>query len=239
MLEEGNLASLEDFTHMGTLYNSWIGGEGMSLGHTLFYTLLPLLAVRPCGWCFTEELSSGYLHVVVPLCGRGRYLGAKMLASFIVGGMIAVIPQLASILLTALFIPAVQPNILFVIYMPINHGAMLSGLFYAQPLLYLSIIMVINFVFGGIYTWLSLAAALLTGKRMSAIILPFLLLLVGDMAKNLLLYISYLEISPLNILHPMTPSNIIKLPVVLGWMGILSAISVAVLWIKGGRYEIS
>ena len=32
---------------MSILYNSWIGGECVSVGYTLFFTLLPLLAVLP------------------------------------------------------------------------------------------------------------------------------------------------------------------------------------------------
>lgn len=239
LMEQQQLPSLDDFTQGVTLYNSWMGGQSSTLGHSLFYTLLPLLAVLPCGWCFSEELNSGYLHMVVPLCGRRRYFMGKMGAYFIAGGLIALVPQLASILLTALFIPAVQPKILYFTYYPIAHGAMLSGLFYTRPALYLAVILGMDVVFGGLYAWLSMTVALLTGKRMSAIVIPFLLLLAGDMAKNLILYISYLEISPLVILHPLSPTNIVKGWVVLAWMGILLAASVPVLLWKGARYEIS
>ena len=38
-----------------SLYNHWIGGEAQSLGYTLFYTLLPLLAVFPYGWSYCTE----------------------------------------------------------------------------------------------------------------------------------------------------------------------------------------
>lgn len=238
-LERDQLASLEDFTQITTLYNSWIGSAGMTLGHSLFYTLLPLLAVLPCGWCFSEELNSGYLHTAIPLCGRKRYFTAKMAAYFLSGGLIALMPQLLSLLLTALFIPAVVPNILYHIYYPIEHGAMLSGLFYSHPMLYIAIVLGMDFVFGGLYAWLSMTVAILTRNRMSAIIIPFLLLLAGDMARTLILYISFLEISPLMILHPLSPSNIVKGWIVFAWMGILLVASVPILLYKGGRYEIS
>ena len=238
-LEANQLAALDDLTQMTTLYNSWIGGVGLTLGHSLFYTLLPLLSVLPCGWCFCEELNSGYLHMAIPQCGRRRYFSAKMAAYFLAGGLIALVPQLISLLLTALFIPAVRPNILYHIYYSIAHGAMLSGLFYSHPMVYIVVVLGIDFIFGGLYAWLSMTVAMLTRNRMNAIIVPFLFLLAGDMARNLILYISFLEISPLMILHPLSPSNIVKGWIALAWMGILLVASVPILLYKGGRYEIS
>lgn len=239
MLADVQLAALDDFTQSDTLYNSWLGSEGVTLGHSLFYTLLPLLAVLPSAWCFTEELRSGYLHMAVPLCGRKRYMTAKMGAYFLSGGLIASLPQVLSLLLTALFIPAVKPNVLYYIYYPIAHGAMLSGLFYNHPLCYIGVVLLIDFIFGGLYTWLSMAAALLTNHRLGCMIAPFLVVLLGDMARNLILYVSYLEISPLILLHPMSPTNIVKAWVVLAWMGIFLLASVPILLGKGMRYEIS
>lgn len=239
MLDEAQLAALDDFTQSATLYNSWLGSEGVTLGHSLFYTLLPLLAVLPCAWCFTEELRSGYLHMAVPLCGRRRYMTAKMGAYFLSGGLIALLPQVFSLLATALFIPAVKPNVLYYIYYPITHGAMLSGLFYAHPLLYVAAILLMDFLFGGLYTWLSMATALWTKNRLHCVMVPFLVVLAGDMARNLILYISYLEISPLILLHPMAPTNIVKGWVVLAWMGLFLLASVPILLGKGTRYEIS
>lgn len=237
-LEQLSFLPSDDLTKMVTLYNTWIGATNKTLGHSLFYTLAPLLAVLPCGWIFTEEITSGYLHMTVPLCGRRRYFTAKMAAYFIAGGLIILLPQLISLLLTALFIPANKPNILYLIYYGIQHGTMLSGLFYSRPVLYLLTILGIDFIFGGLYAWLSMAFALLTGNRLGAVILPFLFLLTGDMAKNLLLWISYLEISPLNILHPLSVPNYIKGWIVLAWIGIFLAISVPILLRKGDRYEI-
>ena len=42
-----------------SLYNHWIGGEAQSLGYTLFYTLLPLLAVFPYGWSYSLFCTGG------------------------------------------------------------------------------------------------------------------------------------------------------------------------------------
>ena len=244
---QGQIAALQregrsvgmDPTQGGSLYQSWIGGAGMNLGSTLFYALLPLLCALPCGWCFCEELSSGYLHMAAPLCGRRRYFASKMTAFFVAGGLVALVPQLLSLLLTALFIPAVRPSIVYFLYYPISHGAMLSGLYYTYPLCYVLIVLGIDFVFGGLFAWLSMTVALLTGNRIRAAVIPFLLILAGDLSENLIAYVCYWEISPLNILHPLSAANVVKGWIILAWAGILLAVSVPILLRKGGRYEIS
>ena len=65
---------------MSILYNSWIGGECVSVGYTLFFTLLPLLAVLPYGRSFSQEQKNGYLKVIIPRCGRTRYFASKWVA---------------------------------------------------------------------------------------------------------------------------------------------------------------
>ena len=89
-LSKGNIQ--EDPTVVFTLYNSWIGGELFSLGHNLFYTLLPLIAVSAVGWIFSEEMHSGYLHMIIPRCGRNKYFICKLESAFIIGGLSTVIP---------------------------------------------------------------------------------------------------------------------------------------------------
>ena len=48
---------------MSTVYNEWLGGAGLSLGYTLFFTLLPLLAVlrrmSPKEYAALPDLSEG------------------------------------------------------------------------------------------------------------------------------------------------------------------------------------
>lgn len=221
-----------------TLYNSWIGADQQSAGAALFYLLSPLLAAMPCGWSFSEELNSGYLHMIVPRKGRRAYFRAKLAVSFVTGGVVLVLPQSISLLLTALYIPAVQPDSIYSMYTPVMHGDMFAWIFYMYPLLYILLLLLINFLFGGLFAWLSLAAAFFTPVRSAAVILPFLLLLAADSAKTLLYYISYIEISPLNLLHPLSAPNYVKLWVVFLWMAVLGSVSIFVIAGRGDKYEI-
>lgn len=238
VLESSGIESKENILAMQTLYNSWIGADKQLMGAAMYYLLAPLIAALPFGWHFSEELHSGYLHVIVPLSGRKRYFITKLLISFLGGGVLLALPQLFSVLITALYIPAINPSVIYSPYTAIIHGDMFAELFYTDPLGYIMVVIGIDFVFGGLFAWLSLAIAFFVHSRLVTVIAPFLLLLLADSAKTCLYYISYIEISPLNILHPMSASNYVKGWVVFIWIILLSTITSSIVLIRGCRREI-
>ena len=223
---------------MQTLYNSWIGADKQSMGAAVFYLLAPFVAALPFGWCFFEELHSGYLHVAVPLSGRRPYFLAKLLVSFLGGGLLLVLPQLLSVLLTALYIPAIKASVIYSQYTAVFHGDLFAKLFYTRPPAYLMTVLAIDFVFGGLFAWLSLAAAFFTRSRPAAVAVPVLLIWLADSAKTCLYYISYIEISPLNLLHPMSAPNYVKGWVVFLWIAFLAVLTSSIVLIRGCRREI-
>ena len=130
VLESSNTESKENILAMQTLYNSWIGADKQSMGATMFYLLSPLIVALPFGWYFSEGLHSEYLHVAVPFSGRRYYFIAKLLVSFFGGGMLMVLPQLFSVLITALYVPAIKTSVIYSPYTAIIHGDMFAELFY-------------------------------------------------------------------------------------------------------------
>ncbi len=237
-LEANGQESKDNVWAAQNLYNSWIGADNQSLGAGLFYVMAPLLAMLPCGWNFFEELDGGYLHMAAPRRGRKPYFQAKLAVAFLAGGTVVALPQLANFLLTALYMPGVRPSVIYDMYTPIIHGDMLSGLFYRHPVAYIGVVIVMDFVFGGLFAWLPMAAAFFVRSGLAAVILPYLAVLLADSAKTILYYISYTEISPLNILHPMSAPNHVKGWVVLLWMAVLAGMTAPVILIRGCKREI-
>lgn len=238
LLEESASESKGNIPVLQTLYNSWIGADKQSMWASLFYYIAPLIAAIPAGWHFSEELHSGYLHIAAPLCGRRKYFSAKLIAAFLEGGTLLVLPQLINILFVALFIPALKTSVIYSMYTALIHGDMLAGVFYAHPFAYLMIVLAINFVFGGLFAWLPMAAAFFVRSRLAAIVAPFLLLLFADSAKACLYYISYVEISPIHILHPLSASNYVKGWVVVLWMAGLAVAASGIVMTRGCRRDI-
>ncbi len=218
-----------------TLYNSWLGFSE-STAHEVFFRILPLLALLPCGHNISEEINGGYVKAVVPLVGRRKYFSAKLLASFLAGGAAVSIPLLASLALTAAVVPGLTP-LPYASFDAIGSGDVFSAYYYTRPLLYALIFIGVDFVFGGLFACLALPVALRSEKRVAALAVPYIFLLLADAAKGFLLNINYLEISPLDILsacrYGATRSWIYGV-----WLVVLVGANLALgLW-KGGKRDI-
>lgn len=223
---------------MSILYNSWIGGESVSLGFSLFFTLIPLLAVLPYGWSFSEEKRSGYIKVIVPRCGRIHYFSAKFIATFLSGGVAIVGPLILSLLVCSFVFPAVKPDVIYDMYYSLHHGSMLSALGYEHPMIHVAIYLCIDFVFSGLFACISISVSFFFKQRLAPLVVPFLILMGADLMRTLFLYISYVEVSPLLLMHPIPVANSTKAIVMLGWFFFFSIITIFVVFWKGKRYEI-
>lgn len=189
------------------LYNSWIGGETSSLGYILFYALIPLLAAIPYGWSYCREWNEGYIKYVATRCEKKEYCLAKYIAVFLSGGLVIFIPLCVNFILTACFVPAYQPSIIYQLYYSVSHGSMWSELFYSHPLVYVLLYLILDFIFGGLFATLSYAVSLFIKNWFVVIILPFLCVLGLHYSRAMLAYRVYLEISPINFLHATNIEN--------------------------------
>lgn len=53
-----------------TLFNHWIGGEGFSLGSSLYFFVFPILIAIPYGWSYCGEQKSGYMSQMIVRTGK-------------------------------------------------------------------------------------------------------------------------------------------------------------------------
>lgn len=221
-----------------SIYNSWIGGEIYSLGYTLFFTLMPILAMLPSGWNLFEEIRGGYLKVIIPRCGREMYFISKYISVFIGGGLSVTIPLVFSLLLVGFFIPAIRPNVIYNIYFSVFHGDAFSGVAYSAPMLFTLLFICIDFIFSGLFACLSITAVLIFKQRSASTVMPFLLVTACDMSRSFFYYIYYYEISPLKLLHAIPPENVVKLPILLAWLLVFILLSLPITLIRGFQIEI-
>ncbi|GEM_PF-3841337 len=230
---------LEDNFLLGTtLFNSWMNAEKVAVTSRIFFLITPLIAALPCGWSFSEELHSSYLHTLVTLKSKKDYFLSKILVSFLEGGLLIALPQLVNLWLISLHIPALKPNPIYMLYSSVAHGDIYSRIFYLHPLLYVFLILIINFIFGGFFALLSLTAAFFVRTHLASVIVPYIILLVIDSLRTFQAYLSYSELSPLYLLHPITAKNSVQLHVVILWSILLFVITVPVIMKRGCSLEI-
>lgn len=77
LIYQVNISSL-DFAASGknpmisayTVFSTWIGGDGYSLGASVYFFIFPLLISIPYGWSYCEEKKNGYIGAVVVKAGK-------------------------------------------------------------------------------------------------------------------------------------------------------------------------
>ncbi len=190
---------------LSILFNNWIGGEGGSLGTAIFYYIFPILCALPYGWSYCVEQKSGYTRLIIAQTGKKTYFMAKYIATFISGGLAMIIPLITSILLSALFFPAITPYPSYDIYYAVFVKSMFSEVYYSHPFLYIFIYLCINFIFCGIITCTSMAAVSFIKQKYIVTLIPFSICMILHLSMRIL-YTDpdkdYINLSPFIAMKP-------------------------------------
>lgn len=221
-----------------SLYTGWIGAEINSSVNTSFFFVLPLLAMLPCGFSLCGEMCSGYTKHIIPKCGRRNYILAKLTAAFVSGGCTATILLAVSVLITALYLPAVAPKVINSMYFPVFHGDIFSGLAYSMPLLFIVCYIGVDFMLCGMFACLPVAAAYAVKKPVYAVLYSYIAVIMCSLLRNFFLYLGYVEVSPIYLMRAVPVANASKWWMVLVWLAIFALVAIPFAVIKGVKYEI-
>ena len=154
-----------------SLFSTWMGNELFPIQSYIFYLILPLLAVLPFGSSFFEDIKSGYIINVCTRVEKKIYFKAKYLAVFLSGGVTVVAPLLLNLVLSSMFMPAFIPDNGTV--GTISPTTMAYEVFFTHPLVYVLMLIVIDFIFAGVIATLALSYTYFTEHRFGVMIVPF------------------------------------------------------------------
>lgn len=182
----------------GWLFSTWIGGNSYTLQAFLYYLLIPILATIPFGDSFFLDKKSGFIKNVLIRTKKRNYYISKFIATFIVGGLVIVIPLLANFVLSAMLLPSMLPQASSG-FDYINASSMWSTLYYTHPFMYVFSYLVIDFVFSGLIATIALAVSFFVEHRFVVVIAPFLLYLFVFSIFNLL---GEIALEPINFMQP-------------------------------------
>lgn len=237
-LKDGSMDRNPAFS-MLTLYNTWIGGEFTTWGHSLFYFLLPMFAVLPYGWSLAEERKRGYANQMIVRVGRKKYYASKYLAAFISGATVIVLALTANYLTTACVVPALRPDAAEELYYAVPPDQFGSWLFWNQPLLYDVLYIVIASIFAGLWACIPIALSFFTTKRLPLLCVPFVALIGFQyFADQMIAPEFYLELSPLRFLQAHETYFATRGIIILGWFAALIGIVCIITWRKGTRNDV-
>ena len=221
-----------------TPYSNWIGNDFAYSMTPLFYTLFPLLACLAYGWSYFGERKSGYvMNVAVRTRKKSQYSLAKYIAVFLSGGVVVSLPMLLNFLVISCFIPAYQPDLFYKMYYSV-FSHFLRDWFYAAPLLFVFVILALNFLFGGLLAACSMAITFFAKNKFAVVLLPFMALFaVQYLQDNVWIFVSGNSISPMEFVRGYSIHTVSGL-IILLWGSLLLLATLGIIWGKGARDDV-
>lgn len=224
---------------MFTPYTNWIGNDYQFPMTSLFYMLLPLLAGLAYGWSYCTERKSGYAAQMVSRSRKkSQYFLAKYIATFLAGGAAVAIPLVLNFIVICCFIPAYTPDNFYWLYYSMD-AHFLRGLFFNTPLLFVCCIILLDFIFAGLFAAACVALAFFVKNKFAVILLPFLgVLAVQYLQDNVLGTITdFIAISPMDFLRGYAMNAVLGLPILI-WLILLLVFTLGITWIKGAKDDV-
>ena len=134
------------------LLSGWMAGT-ITVENEIYKSLVFILAVMPYGTSFYQDKKSGLIKNFYARQKKSTFLVAKSVAAFVSGGVAAVLPLIANLLLTATVYPVVFPEW--------HTGPQCNGFFvhmyYENFVLYYMLIFVMIFIYAGLIAGLALS----------------------------------------------------------------------------------
>lgn len=178
-LYEAGLSTGNPMITSDSLFCRWLGADVASFSTSAFFFLLPLIAVLPYGWSLVGEMNSGYTKNILYRSSRKTYFLSKYVAGFMSGALAVIIPLVCSVLLLALFVPALKMESIYP-YGTIGQRCMWSGIYYEHPFVYCTLYIVLDGIFAGLITSISTALAFFVKSKVAVVLMPFFMMLMMD-----------------------------------------------------------
>ena len=190
-----------DFSHI-SCFKLWLVVDFAQPTTSLFFQLLPILAILPFSWSYLEERKTGYVGSLVTRADRKHYFLSKYIVVFFSGALVITMPIILNFLICACFMPARMPDVFSVIYFGIYEYALWSEFFYTNPLLYVALFTSLNFIFSGLWAAFVFALSGLIKNRVALMIIPYLSLIYIDfVSKRVFMDYVKIELTPFGFLR--------------------------------------
>lgn len=173
-----------------TAMETWLAGNQNNLESFIYFLILPLMAALPFGTSYFDDTKSGFLKSIYMRTSRREYLSAKYLAAFLSGGIAVAVPLILNLMCSLILLPNLFP-VKAMGQTGISDMHMFYRLFFSNPLLYTLIFILIDFLIGGIWACVGLAASFISDYKIVVLICPFFIQLIIHVVCTILDVIDY------------------------------------------------
>ncbi len=165
------------------VYSNWIMYD-IDMYKGILYIIFPILA--SIGYCdaYVEDIKSGFIKNILVRYKKSRYLVVRFLVTFIIGGVLVVVPLIINLILYLTLIPAIQPNIFWGSNL-VSAKGFLPDIYFNYPMLHVAVKTVIFFLYGGVFATIGLCFSTLVKNRYVVTIIPFGLYIFLEISFNI------------------------------------------------------
>ncbi|MGH0950994.1 hypothetical protein [Bacillus mycoides] len=186
-----------------TLSYRWIGFEPLG---SLLFLLMPLISVIIFADSYLLEKKSGFLNGIYTRISKQKYTFSKYISVFITGGISFILPLLLNFIIVALTLSSSPPSNRNSGLTAISMKDMFGDLYFTSPIGYISLYLVVDFLFAGVFAVVALAASIFIRKTFLVLLVPFLL----NMIMGITLGSIKPQIIPTYLIDPKQPVVAIK-----------------------------
>lgn len=161
-------------------YQAWL--YALSLGSGTLYKILAPLLIIPNLDSFFVERKNGYVNFVVTRSNYREYFFTKLFSGGVVSGLILTVTMVVWFVVCAISFPNNTPVASFT-YIASDS---FRGLFIGKPIVYIFIIIVLNFLFAVIFYSLGYGISYFCKNKYIVMVIPFLIYLSMTMLASLL-----------------------------------------------------
>lgn len=172
-----SIGGAEDATYFFpmSVFTSFIGIEYSTLPTAILFAIFPILVTMPFSASFCEDKESGYLKNIFIRTKKTNYFLAKYITVFTSGVVIVMTIFIFSLVLTMMFIPAIMPEVSSNTFPVSNSNYLWSGVYRQYPYLYLLLYSLLDAVFLGLISTISLAVSTFIKHKFAALAVPMVL----------------------------------------------------------------
>ena len=143
-----------------------------------------MLATLAYAFTYIIDKKSGTLKNILLRVNRKKYYLTKASVNFIIGGLVASVPSIITLIVGLIFFNNTLPSITGDLHIDFPKG-FLSEYFHTNPILYIGFFTLLLFCIGGIYATFALAIGCITKKVIPAILIPIIYWYVVSVTCNI------------------------------------------------------
>ena len=153
------------------MYSAWLEMQQNQYGQ-LYYFVMPIVAALPYTMTLYSDVKNKYVNQLFTRTKKKLYYTAKLIVQFVTGGTIAVVPQVAALIISAMFLPCVAPQSSSSIY-TFSELSVFGDFFYLYPLMYCIFQLIAQFVLFGLINLLAYVFSEILDNGFVVLIAPF------------------------------------------------------------------